>query len=75
MRNWAVSGALTLALVAAPAGAKVAPADTVLHHGQILTVDGADRVVQALAIRDGRIVALGSDKAIAAFIGFTVTLH
>ena len=69
MRNWTVSGALALALTAAPAEAKVAPADTVLHHGQILTVDRADRVVQALAIRGGRIVALGTDRAIAAFIG------
>lgn len=69
MRNWIGLGALALALVAAPAGAKVVPADTVLRHGQIITVDGADRVVQALAIRGGRIVAVGSDRAIAAYIG------
>ena len=33
----------------APASAKPQPADTVLHHGTILTVDARDRVVQALA--------------------------
>ena len=69
MRKIAVSGALALVLAAGAAGAKTVPADTVLHHGTILTVDGRDRVVSAMAIRGGRIVALGSDKAIAAFIG------
>ena len=69
MRKIAVSGALALVLAAGAAGAKTAPADTVLHHGTILTVDAKDRVVSAMAIRGGRIVALGSDKAIAAFIG------
>jgi len=44
-------------------------ADMVLHHGTILTVDAKDRVVQAMAIRGGRIVALGSDKAVRAYIG------
>jgi len=67
MQKLAVSGALALALVAGSAGAK-APlaADMVLHHGTILTVDAKDRVVQAMAIRGGRIVALGSDKAVRA---------
>jgi predicted amidohydrolase YtcJ len=70
MQKLAVSGALALALVAGSAGAK-APlaADMVLHHGTILTVDAKDRVVQAMAIRGGRIVALGSDKAVRAYIG------
>lgn len=74
MRKWAISGALALALAATSAGvganAKApAPADTVLHHGTILTVDAKDRVVQAMAIRGGRIVMLGTDKAVRAFIG------
>ena len=69
MRKIAASGALALVLAAGAAGAKTAPADTVLHHGTILTVDARDRVVEAMAIRGGRVVALGSDKAIAAFIG------
>ena len=70
MRKLAVSGALALVLAAVPAGAKApVPADTVLHGGTILTVDAKDRVVSAMAIRGGRIVALGSDKAIAAYIG------
>lgn len=69
MRTWTAIGALILGLAAVPAGAKGVPAEVVLHHGTVLTVDGRDRVVQAVAIRGGRIVALGSDRAIAAFIG------
>ncbi len=61
--------AATFLAGASPALARPIAADTVLHHGTILTVDAKDRVVSAMAIRGGRIVALGSDKAIAAFIG------
>lgn len=36
-------------------------ADLVLTNGKIATLDGEDRFVEALAARDGRIVALGCD--------------
>ena len=36
-------------------------ADTILRNGKIITVDSDDSIMSALAIRDGRIVALGSD--------------
>jgi len=36
------------------------PADTVLVHGKIHTLDAKSTVAEALAIRDGRIVAVGS---------------
>lgn len=55
------------ALAATPALA--APADTVLLHGRIITADASDRVVQALAIRGGKIAALGSDASIQAMVG------
>jgi len=64
-----VSGALALVLMATGAEAKTAPADTVLRGGTILTVDAKDRVVEAMAIRGGRIVMLGSEKQVRAFIG------
>ena len=45
------------------------PPDLILVHGKILTVDAADSVVQAVAIRDGKIQAVGADKKILALAG------
>src|SRR5450755_400202 len=44
-------------------------ADLVLLHGRIITMDAQDHVVQALAIGAGRIIAVGSDQSIQAFVG------
>lgn len=44
-------------------------ADLVLRNGKILTIDASDTVAQAIAIKDGRIQAVGSDAEIAAFVG------
>jgi predicted amidohydrolase YtcJ len=48
---------------------ETAPADMVLVNGQIITVDPNDRVAQALAIRHGRIIRVGSDKEVRRMIG------
>ena len=40
-------------------------ADLLLRNGHIVTMDGAKRVVGAMAVRDGRILALGDDDALA----------
>lgn len=40
------------------------PADLILLHGKILTVDAKDSIAQAIAIRQGKIVAVGSDEQI-----------
>jgi predicted amidohydrolase YtcJ len=45
------------------------PADTVLIHGRIYTVDSKNPWVQAIAIREGKIVAAGSDEAIGEYQG------
>jgi predicted amidohydrolase YtcJ len=45
------------------------PADLVLLHGKIHTEDADRRVVQALALRGNSIVAVGTDAAIAEFVG------
>ncbi len=44
-------------------------ADLVLRGGVIATLDPLQPQVQALAIRDGRIEAMGSDEAIAHYVG------
>ena len=48
---------------------KVAPADMVLIHARIYTVNPKEPWAQAMAVREGKIIAVGSDKAIAAYQG------
>ena len=44
-------------------------ADTVLVGGKVITVDGADTIVQAVAIKDGFIQAVGGNGEIQALVG------
>ena len=44
-------------------------AQLVLFNGRILTVDPRDTIVQALAIRDGKIIAVGADRDILRLAG------
>ena len=67
---------LCLALLALPLYPTVAAAvadalapDTVLHNGKIVTVDKNFATVQAVAIKNGRFVAVGSDSDILALAG------
>jgi predicted amidohydrolase YtcJ len=50
-------------------GSDPTPADTVLNHGYVYTVDAKDSVHQAVAVREGRIVYVGSDDGAAEYIG------
>jgi predicted amidohydrolase YtcJ len=65
---WALIATNWLLLPGAP-GEAATFADLVLTHGRIITVDPKDRVVEALAIGDGKIVMLGSHGAIRRLIG------
>lgn len=40
------------------------PADRIFFNGPVITVDGENRVAEALAIDDGRIVAVGDKEAV-----------
>ena len=44
-------------------------ADLVLKNGRVYTVDGSRRIVEALAVRKGKVVFAGSNAAVEAFIG------
>jgi predicted amidohydrolase YtcJ len=50
------------------------PADLAYRHGVVYTVDAHDSIQQALAIRAGRIVYVGSDSGVAGFIGPKTTV-
>ncbi len=43
--------------------------DIILHSGRVITVDPADSIQQAIAIRGDRITAVGSDAAVTALAG------
>ena len=44
-------------------------ADVVMRNGYVYTVDGKNSVQQAVAVKDGRIVYVGSDEGAASYIG------
>jgi predicted amidohydrolase YtcJ len=71
-----IIGAAALMWSAAPIahGAASDAADMVYRHGAVYTVDAHDGKHQALAIRGGRIVYVGTDAGIAAFIGQHTTV-
>jgi predicted amidohydrolase YtcJ len=67
-RQWSVLvyiGSLTI--VTSSWAAEVA--DRVLVNGRIITVDEKDTIAEAVAIKDGRITAVGSSRDIEAFVG------
>jgi predicted amidohydrolase YtcJ len=66
--------AVSLALLCATASAQTRSADTVVRHGVVITVDPSDHVAEALAVRDGRIVFVGSDAEAAHLIGPTTNV-
>src|ERR1700724_410970 len=43
--------------------------DLVLIHGNVLTVDASDSITQAVAIKSGKIIAVGTDEDISRLIG------
>ena len=69
--TWAALGAL-LAGAAAPAAEP--PPDAVYVNGTVYTVDGAEHVAEALAVRAGRISYVGSSTAARALAGPTTEL-
>ena len=60
---------LVLSLAMVGANAQVQSADLVLRNGRILTLDAALPEAQALAARNGAIVAVGSNADIDRFVG------
>lgn len=45
------------------------PADFILQNGHIITVDPENTIAQAMAVRDGRLVAVGTNETVEAFRG------
>jgi predicted amidohydrolase YtcJ len=69
VRDWLVA-TLAVALMAAGASAASAQvADTVLFNGKVLTVDQQFSTRSAVAVREGRIMAVGSDADVRRLAG------
>lgn len=69
-RSGGAALAAVLALMLAPmTPAAAPPADAVYINGYVYTVDAADGVRQALAVRDGRIAYVGTDAGARALAG------
>ena len=60
---------LCSALSAEATPPREAPAELVLQGGRIYTADATQRIAQALAVRDGRLVFIGSDVDARRFVG------
>jgi predicted amidohydrolase YtcJ len=70
LRKIVVSASLLLIAAAAMAAASTSgPADRVYLNGVIFTADAGNSYAEALAIRDGRIVYVGSDQGLTLYIG------
>ena len=72
MGSWLKSLIVSIGIVAALTSAAALAqqnVDTVVTNGKILTVDADFRVVEALAIDDGRIVARGTSEEVARYAG------
>ena len=52
------------------------PADLILHHGKVVTLDAANHIASAVVIRDGLIVAVGNEATAARYTAKrTIDLH
>ncbi|MDH6592169.1 putative amidohydrolase YtcJ [Variovorax sp. TBS-050B] len=70
MRRALLAALAAFAAAALPCGAAQAqPADLVVTHAKIATLDAAGTMAEALAVRDGRIVAVGSAAQVRALAG------
>ena len=61
--------ALALAFAACAPTDSSDTADLVLFNGKVITVDSTDTIAQAIAVKDGKIVAVGSDSVALALAG------
>ena len=61
--------AATLAIVGGCGGSEEGPADTVLRNGYVTTIDTNDSTQQAVAVRNGKIVYVGTNAGVEAWVG------
>ena len=71
LRNPAVASSLAVAAMLSqmPAFAREpVKADLVLKNGRVYTVDGSHRIAEAMAVKNGKLVFVGDNRAVDAFV-------
>ena len=75
LRGTGISDLPAVGLVTSSSGTgEQDPGDLLLINGNILTMDGFDRVVSGVRIRDGRFVEVGEDVSVEGFDGQVIDL-
>lgn len=77
LSRWALGGMLGVVLICRSmsfAAEPPTPADLILYNAHVVTVDKAFSIAQAIAIRDGRIVVVGTNDAAMATKGAATQL-
>ncbi|MDH3455848.1 MAG: amidohydrolase [Gemmatimonadota bacterium] len=64
---------LALMLASVPLTAQQQPADWILYNGRIYTVDANRPLAEAMAVRDGRVIFVGSRRGVEALAGNRTT--
>jgi len=64
MKRLLLVAMMTVLGCASGPSAPVGTADLIVHHAKIITVDGNFSIAEAIAIKDGRILAIGPDEVI-----------
>ncbi|NBC23947.1 MAG: amidohydrolase family protein [Gammaproteobacteria bacterium] len=64
MRRTIIAVAAAVGAFATLVAAAAEPADTIYHNGTIITIDDARPAAEAVAVRDGRILAVGSEAEV-----------
>lgn len=72
MKRFGIALAIGAVLGLSGCGFRSEPADVVLHNGLILTLDAADTETRAVAVRGGRVIEVGPDRAILNKYGATL---
>jgi len=65
------TGRVVLATLVLIGAARAQPADLIVVNARVATLDAASRVADALAVRDGRLIAVSSRAAVEALAGPT----
>jgi len=69
-KSIAIAAAVTTLVACAATGSTSSSvADTVYLHGKVITADKSFSIAQAMAVKDGKFVGVGSDDAVRRYIG------